>query len=99
MSLEELSKRFDSIVNLKDKLKVCQTALELVLLFHSGSPWTFDKQQDWANKLTELLGPAAGRDPKVVNAYGDGTWDGVKPTNEATTKNLCNAVRAALARI
>lgn len=71
-------------------------ACQLALLFHSGSPWTFEKRQEWANGLTELLGPASTRDCKVVGANGDGTWDGAMPTNEATTKNLCNAIRAAL---
>lgn len=73
-----------------------ELACKLVLLFHSGTPWTWEKQQEWANGLTELLGSAAGRDPKIVGANADGTWDGAEPTNEATTKNLCNAVRAAL---
>ena len=83
----------------EEKLKACKIALELVLLFHSGSAWTLEKQQEWANKLTELLGPAAERDPKVVGAHGDGTWDSAEPTNEATTRNLCNAVRATLTQI
>lgn len=74
------------------------TACELVLLFHSGSPWDDAKRYHWAEKLTFLLGPAERRDPRVVNANGDGTWDGARPSNEATTKNLCNAVRAVLAR-
>ena len=73
------------------------TACELVLLFHSGSPWDDAKRYHWAEKLSSLLGPAIRRDPRVVNANADGTWDGSPVTNEATTKNLCNAVRAALA--
>jgi hypothetical protein len=72
-------------------------ALKLVLLFHSGGHWTSERSQGWANGLTSILGPAESRDPKVVGAYGDGTWDGATPTNEATSRNLCNAVRAALA--
>lgn len=30
-----------------------------------------------------------------ISDNGDGTWDAATPTNEATTKNLCNAIRAA----
>lgn len=70
-------------------------ALRLVLLFH-GARWDDEQKQAWANGLTFILGTASGRDPKAMGANGDGTWDRATPTNEATTKNLCNAVRAAL---
>jgi hypothetical protein len=68
-----------------------RTAAELVLLFHSGSPWDWDKKQQWDCKLIELLGPASSRKPA---GYHHGL---IPATNEATTKNLCDAVRAALA--
>lgn len=74
-------------------------ACELVLLFYTVGPWTYDKSQAWANGLTELLGCAFSRDSKIVGVNGDGTWDKAVPTNEASTKNLCNAVRAALRSI
>lgn len=44
-------------------------ALEAVLLFHAGGPWSHEKSLRWA----ELTGSA-----------------------EATTRTLCDAVRAAL---
>jgi hypothetical protein len=68
-------------------MKPLLQACKLTLLFHSGSPWDFDKQQEWANGITELLGPANGRE----------TFGSLVPeTNEATTKNLCRAIRAAI---
>lgn len=73
-----------------------RSACKAVLLFHSGKAWTADVQIEWDNLLTSIMGPAVARDPQIVGANGDGTWDGAYPTNEATTKNLCNAVRAAL---
>ncbi len=85
--------RAEALAELVEKLK---TACELTLLFHSGSPWDFEKQNKWANLLTDLMGSASSRDPRIVGANGDGTWDGAMPTNEATTKNLCNAQRAAI---
>jgi len=57
-------------------------ALNLVLLFHSASPWDFDKQQKWQQLCHQLLGR-----PKF-----DTGWD-------ATTKTLCDAVRATLAKV
>lgn len=86
----------DCVRELRERNAKLTAACELVLLYHSASPWDDEKRMVWANGLTLILGPAAGRDPKVVGANGDGTWDGTEPTNEATTKNLCNAVRAAL---
>lgn len=86
----------ECVRELRERNDKLREALKLVLLFHSGSPWDFEKQQAWANGLTAILGNATSRDPKVVGANGDGTWDGACPTNEATTKNLCNAARAAL---
>ncbi len=71
-------------------------ALEAVLLFHSGGPWTSDKAKRWGEILNDTLGPSNSRNPSIVGANGDGTWDGARPGNEATTKNLCNMVRAAL---
>lgn len=62
-----------------------ETACRLVLLFHSGSPWDFQKQQAWQNGLIEL-----GLD------VGDPSHN---HSGEATTRNLCNAVRAALSTL
>lgn len=75
----------------------CVAALEAVLLFYSASHWTADKKQQWEDRMNILLGDSVTRHPKVVGSNGDGTWDGARATNEATTKNLCNGVRAALA--
>lgn len=63
-----------------------QMACELVLLFHSGADWSVTKRADWNNKLTELLGPK-----DIRNGRGS-----VPASNEATTRNLCDAVRKAL---
>lgn len=71
-----------------------RTAAELTLLFHDGSHWTDEKRHLWDVKLTELLGPAAQRQPESYH-YSVGK---IQPTNEATTRNLCNAVRAAMAK-
>jgi len=38
------------------ELRACRTALKAVLMFHSASPWTFDKNQDWQLICHELLG-------------------------------------------
>lgn len=73
-----------------------RTACELTLLFYSVGPWTDDKRANWSQRMDALLGPAIERDERVTGSNQDGTWDGAMPTNEATTKNLCNAVRAAL---
>lgn len=78
--------------------ELLRKALELVLIFHDTWPWDDAKRKEWNKRMDALLGPVDTRDPKVVGAHGDGTWDGARPSNEATTKNLCNAVRAALAK-
>ena len=57
-----------------------RTALELVLLFHSGSSWDNAKMQKWRNGIKTIL--------------GDAPMEG----SDVTTKNLCNAVRAVLAK-
>lgn len=72
------------------------SACELVLLFYQCGWWDDVKRAEWDKRMNLLLGPPESRDSKLVGAHGDGTWDGATPTNEATTKNLCNAVRAAL---
>lgn len=90
------TERLLQVGELLEQKRYMIAALDAVLLFHSGSPWDWDKKQRWDNLLTVIMGPAAGRDPKVVGSYGNGCWDGAEPTNEATTKNLCNAVREAL---
>lgn len=56
-------------------------ANKLTLLFHSASPWTDEKRAAFTNGLTVCLGPAIEREYQ---------------SNEATTRNLCDAVRAAL---
>jgi len=61
-------------------------ALEAVLLFHSGSPWTDEKRLRW----TEIC--SAVKAPQVHSDWGrEVGWD-------ATTKTLCNIVRAAIAQ-
>lgn len=70
-----------------------EMACMLVLMFHSGEPWTDDKRLLWANYLTQLLGPAVNRPRKDGYHHQVGY---IEPTNEATTRNLCDAVRAAL---
>lgn len=86
----------DEVIRLRMENSKLQEACKLVLLFYSSGHWDDDKRQAWANGMTVLLGPAIERDSKVVGANKDGTWDPALPTNEATTKNLCNAIRAAL---
>lgn len=59
-------------------------ACRLVLLFHSGSHWDDQKREEWQNGLIDL-GLDVG-DP----ARGR--------SSEATTRNLCNAVRTVLVK-
>lgn len=73
-------------------------ACELTLLFYTVGPWTDEKRAQWSEKMDSILGPVDKRGRRAVGDNGDGTWDGARPSNEATTKNLCNAVRAALAQ-
>jgi hypothetical protein len=70
-------------------------ACKLVLLFHSGSHWTFEKQQEWVKGMHALI---TTNNPVVVGANEDGTWDRNAAREDVTTKNLCNAVRAAIAK-
>lgn len=79
--------------NVRDAAPELLEACKLVLLFHSGSPWDFEKRQAWVNGLHSLI---TTNDPKVTGANGDGTWDAKGNREDATTKNLCNAVRAAI---
>lgn len=67
LSAEELAK-------LKVRNAKLTEALKLVLLFHDGEPWSFEKQARWYNGLNALN----------------------IDCNDYTTKNLCDAVRAAL---
>jgi hypothetical protein len=78
------------------QMKRLVAACELTLLFYTVGPWTAEKRTQWSEKMASILGPVDKRDPRTVGDNGDGTWDGARPSNEATTKNLCNAVRAAL---
>lgn len=62
-------------------------ALEAVLLFHSGSPWTFEKHQRWQALGWEILGQ--GR-------FQNECHPGLGSTSfEATTRILCDMVREA----
>lgn len=84
----EGSPRIHKFVSLADLLKPnakLTEACKLVLLFHDGGEWTNDKRLAWSNTIGLLLQNEYGRVPKDFS--------------EATTKNLCNAVRAALATI
>lgn len=65
-------------------------ALEAVLLFHGGGPWTDDNRQRWQVICAEVLGrPSdyANREREKTQ-FGAAGWD-------ATTKTLCDIVRAA----
>lgn len=69
-------------------------ALEAVLLFHSGSPWTPEKQDAWQ----EFGFATLGKPPKFEDYHYARKSD--RPdTFEATTRVLCEMVRAALGRI
>lgn len=63
------------------KAEKMELALEAVLLFHSGSPWDEEKSMRWQFLAVSVLGP-----PEfglLVNRW------------EATTRVLCDMVRAA----
>lgn len=70
-----------------DLARVCMTrdrlsaAAQLALDFHSGAPWTERRRESWRRG--------------IAAAYGDG---GVPPSQslDATTRALCDAIRAAL---
>jgi hypothetical protein len=62
-------------------------ALEAVLLFHSGSPWTDDKSMRWTAICATVKAPRARSD-----------WGSEVAGWDATTKTLCNIVRAAIAQ-
>jgi len=64
-----------------------ELALEAVLLFHSGSPWDDDKRIRWQITAKILLGPCT-----LLSSHGlpVDQW-------EATTRVLCDMVRAARA--
>lgn len=55
---------------------------ELTLMFHSGEPWDAERSSKWMSLLHTLIGTEIQR--TRIFDYG------------ATTKNLCDAVRAAL---
>ncbi len=57
-------------------------ALEAVLLFHSGSPWDGDKNNKWQNICVSVL--KSSYLPVHVSSF------------KATTKVLCDIVRAAI---
>jgi hypothetical protein len=59
-----------------------QAALQLALLFHSGEPWTHQREIAWAN-LIRTIEQETGRTV-------------VQGRIEATTRVLCDAIRAAL---
>jgi hypothetical protein len=57
-------------------------ALKLALLFHSAGPWTDERQAEWVD-LIGLIECETGR-----GLYHEPT--------EATSRSLCDAIRAAL---
>lgn len=63
-------------------------ALEMVLMFHGGGYWTDDKRLDWTNAAVSILG----------TGYTQKTSHGLDAhfSFDATTKVLCDCVRAAL---
>ena len=67
-------------------------ACNAVLLFHSGSPWDDAKQAEWQRLGALLLG-----EPKFHDYhYARGS---MTPTSfEATTRVLCDMVRAVIAK-
>lgn len=72
----------EELATLQKKNARLTEACKLVLLFHSGSPWDIQKSLSWQNGMGQLLQSETGRVPDDFS--------------DATTKNLCNAVRAAL---
>ncbi len=80
----------------KEETTKLRAACELVLLFYSAPHWNASAKEKWNQGMNLCLGKPEDRDIRVTGAHGDGTWDGASATNEATTKNLCNAVKAAL---
>lgn len=80
----------ETVVSLRDQLSTAQAAEarlrgagELTLMFHSGEPWDAERSSKWMSLLHTLIGTEIQR--TRIFDYG------------ATTKNLCDAVRAALA--
>lgn len=73
-----------TVIDRESGLPEAVAALKAVLLFHGGGEWDAVKRSAWELLLTQCFESTAVRLP---------------PTNEATTKNLCDAVRAALAKI
>ena len=62
-----------------------RSALQAVLLFHSGSPWDEEKRRQWEQCCNTVLGPIDNRPPEIR-----------RQANEATTRVLCDVVRRAL---
>jgi hypothetical protein len=68
----------------EEKYDAMAAFVKLTLLFHSASPWVFEKMQEWM-KLQE---------PILRLASAEGLRRGDK--NDATTKRLCDLGRAIL---
>lgn len=83
----EDAKNAESLIKLN---KYLQSLAELVLTFHSGSPWDLEKETRWNNNLNTILGIPADR-PKIWNGFHY-----IEHGNEATIKNLCNAAQKVL---
>lgn len=70
-----------------------ETACALVLIFHAGD-WTEEIKEQWDTGMNSLLGrPETRPASSYHHQFGH-----VNDTNEATTRNLCNAIRVALSR-
>lgn len=61
---------------------VSRAALEMVLLFHSASPWTHEKRVRWVDLMHQI----------EITTGAHLTSD----STEATTRVLCECVRRAL---
>lgn len=71
-------------IGTQHRINKLTAALELVLLFHSGH-WTKEAELAWNSRMDGILGEVKDR-PEESRRMG----------NDASTRNLCNAVRAAL---
>lgn len=71
------------------EIEKLRLAAKACLLFHSSSPWDFEKRQEW-NQIAFALLP----EPK----YGEHNYlvNGLEVHYDGTTRTLCDIMRAAL---
>lgn len=92
----------------KDKLTTMKSALEAVLLFHSASPWTEAKRNEWWNltqtneattrNLCDTVRLALGRLPSCFGIYENKLPTDL-PLPRKEPLNLTGEQRVALARL